>query len=68
MIYVVKKRNKNNEFLLRVFKKISKKFGCMNKVKERRYHERGKTKIRVRQEAIKRTYYRELAFANMIIS
>lgn len=58
-IYTVRRKNENNEKLMRRFKKTVQNVGVIKKVRKKRYHQPGKTKIRIRQEAIKRTEYRQ---------
>lgn len=59
MIYAVRKKNENNEKLMRRFKKQVQQQGVIKKVRLSRYKKKAKTKIRVRQEAVKRTEYRQ---------
>ncbi|QQS59678.1 30S ribosomal protein S21 [Candidatus Peregrinibacteria bacterium] len=58
-IYTVRRKNENNEKLMRRFKKTVQNVGIIKKVRKKRYYQSAKTKIRIRQEAIKRTEYRE---------
>lgn len=58
MIYAVRRKNENNEKLMRRFKKQVQQQGIVKKGRQNRYFKPEKTKVRVRQEAIKRTEYR----------
>lgn len=59
MIYSVRRRNENNEKLMRRFKKQVQQEGVVRQGRDSRYFKSPKTKIRIRQEAIKRSYYRK---------
>jgi len=58
MIYAVRRKNENNEKLMRRFKKQVQREGIVQTGRKNRYFTPKKTKIRIRQEAIKRAEYR----------
>lgn len=59
MIHAVRRKNENNERLMRRFKKQVQKFGLIKQVRSQAVHSRSKTKRRIRAEAISREQYRE---------
>ena len=58
MIWAVKRKNENNERLMRRFKKQTQRAGIVRKTRRSKYHVKSKTKRRVRDEAVMRTVYR----------
>ena len=58
-IHAVRRRNENNEKLMRRFKKAVQQQGIVPKGRKNRYFKRDKTKARVRAEAIMRDFYRQ---------
>jgi ribosomal protein S21 len=68
MIYAVRKRNENNEKLMRRFKKQVQKEGIVKKIRQDRYFSPDKTKARVRQEAVKREEYRAEKVKRILMS
>ncbi len=59
-VWAVKKRNENNEKLMKRFKKQAQSARMMIFVRIHRFHEKKKTKKRVREEAICRYDYRQI--------
>lgn len=68
MIYSVRRRNENNEKLMRRFKKAVQQQGIVPKGRKNRYFKRDKTKVRVRAEAIKRDFYRKKKMERILYS
>ena len=57
MIYAIKKQNESNERLMSRFKKIVQRSRVMD-VKRNRYFKKKATKTKVRDAAVKRSFYR----------
>jgi len=53
-IWTVKKRNETNEQLIKRFKKQTQNARVIVKVRNEKFNQKKKTKIRIRQEAIAR--------------
>jgi len=68
MIYAVRRRNENNEKLMRRFKKQTQKQGVVKKGRQNRYFIKDKTRRRVRDEAVSRTKYRALKVQRILWS
>jgi len=57
MIYAVKKQNESNERLMSRFKKVVQRSRIMES-KKKRYFRQKDTKKKIREAAVKRSYYR----------
>ncbi len=68
MIYAVRRKNENNEKLMRRFKKQVQQEGIVKKIRKDRYFKPKKTKVRVRAEAVKRTEYRKEKIKKILMS
>ena len=59
MIFAVRRKNENNEQVMHRFKKQIQSSGVVTKVRKSKFFSKKKTKRRIRDEAVKRTEYRE---------
>jgi ribosomal protein S21 len=66
MIYTVRRKNESNERAMRRFKKSVQ--DMVRSGRQQRYYKKKKTKLRIREEAIKRTEYREKKFKKILMS
>lgn len=68
VVTVVRETNENNEHLVQRFKKSVRAARFIVEQKRNRYHKKKKTKIRIRQEAIKRAENRERRMRQQLVA
>jgi ribosomal protein S21 len=68
MIFAVRKKNENNEKLMRRFKRQIQNANIVRSTREKRYFKKDKTKSRIRDEAIKRDEYRQKKIERILLS